>query len=210
MDTLISKRLAGPLAVVWAAALLTSCTAADGGTARPASSRTALANSDADFGATFLAGTAKENNAPPNTGDLAPAREQRDPVARRWVQLSADRTDPTGGPLHNGAGRTLYFFTDDAPFAGTSACEENCSRQWPPVVVARDGTVFIDGVSESDVGHLVRTDGLVQLTIAGRPVYRYAGDDGPGQARGQGVDGRWFAVTPSGQRANVTTDGGAA
>jgi predicted lipoprotein with Yx(FWY)xxD motif len=209
VDTLISKRLARALVAVCAAAALASCTGGSGAAAK-SPGRTVLPNSDADFDATFLAGTARENGAAPNTGDFAPVREQRDPVARKWVQISADPADPVNGPLRNAAGRTLYFFTDDQPFGDSSACDESCARQWPPVVVSSNGKVFVDRVPKSAIGHVVREDGLTQLTVSGHPIYRYAGDTGPDQTRGHGAEGRWFAVTPSGDRARVTTAGGSA
>ncbi|RFC74816.1 hypothetical protein [Streptomyces sp. AcE210] len=38
-------------------------------------------------------------------------------------------------------------------------------------------------------------------SLAGRPLYRYARDDEPKEAYGQGVDGTWFAATPAGAKA---------
>ncbi len=46
-----------------------------------------------------------------------------------------------------------------------------------------------------------RTGGGSQLTLAGWPLYRYDKDTKPKQAHGQGVDGTWWAVTPSGAKA---------
>jgi hypothetical protein len=62
------------------------------------------------------------------------------------------------------------------------------------------------------VGTVVRPDGTEQLTYDGMPLYTYAGDTKPAQASGQGVEGVWFAVTPSGSAspsgALGTKDGG--
>ncbi|WP_331751295.1 hypothetical protein OG215_39125 (plasmid) [Streptomyces globisporus] len=164
-------------------------------------------NSNTDFDGTFLTGTATDNGAAPSTGDLAPPRDQRTPVARRWVQISADPADPTNGPMRNGAQRALYFFTRDTPSSGTSACEGSCAGTWPPVVVDPRGTVFVDRVPQESIGHFVRPDGLTQLTVAGRPVYRYVGDTKSKQIRGNGIDGAWFAAAPSGRAAILTPNG---
>ncbi|MEU0360439.1 COG4315 family predicted lipoprotein [Streptomyces cyaneofuscatus] len=180
---------------------LTACAGDPGGS--PARAAPPQPNSNTDFDGTFLAGTATENGAQPGTGDFAPP-QQSGTVARRWVQISADPTDRSGGPLRNGAGRTLYFFDRDTPAAGTSACEGECARVWPPVVVDPKGTVFVDRLPESAIGHFVRRDGLTQLTVAGRPLYRYAGDTAPGQVRGHGLEGIWFVAAASGRTANVS------
>jgi hypothetical protein len=50
-------------------------------------------------------------------------------------------------------------------------------------------------------------DGDPQITINGRPVYTYAGDDGPGDLSGQGVGGIWHVVAPDG--TEITTAAGA-
>ncbi|MFD9330784.1 hypothetical protein [Streptomyces sp. NPDC060065] len=49
-----------------------------------------------------------------------------------------------------------------------------------------------------------RTDGTLQVTIGGWPVYRFSKDLEPGDTNGQGVGGTWFGVTPDGQKAGVT------
>lgn len=43
--------------------------------------------------------------------------------------------------------------------------------------------------------------GGTQVTLSGKPLYRFSGDVDPGDVNGQGVDGTWFAVRPSGERA---------
>jgi predicted lipoprotein with Yx(FWY)xxD motif len=43
-----------------------------------------------------------------------------------------------------------------------------------------------------------RTDGSMQLTINGMPVYYYAQDSKPGDTNGQGVGSVWFVLDASG------------
>jgi predicted lipoprotein with Yx(FWY)xxD motif len=64
-----------------------------------------------------------------------------------------------------------------------------------------EGALDLQGVARSAVGMVQRPDGSSQLTIAGWPVYRYAGDTTPGATGGQGVGGTWFAFTPVGGKA---------
>jgi predicted lipoprotein with Yx(FWY)xxD motif len=42
-----------------------------------------------------------------------------------------------------------------------------------------------------------RDDGALQLTYDGHPLYRYAGDSSPADAKGEGVGGQWFVVKAS-------------
>jgi hypothetical protein len=61
------------------------------------------------------------------------------------------------------------------------------------------------GVSSSLLGEVKRADGSEQLTLAGWPLYTYAGDTGPGTAAGQGLNAsgaKWWAVTPAGAKAS--------
>jgi len=48
---------------------------------------------------------------------------------------------------------------------------------------------------------VAREDGGQQVTIAGWPAYRYAKDTKPGEVKGQGAGGKWFAFTPNGKKA---------
>ncbi|MFB6674073.1 hypothetical protein ACFCWG_17040 [Streptomyces sp. NPDC056390] len=61
--------------------------------------------------------------------------------------------------------------------------------------------VTVKGVAKRLVSTVKRANGTTRITLAGRPLYRYARDDGPKEAYGQGVDGTWFAATPTGAKA---------
>ncbi|MFD0776248.1 hypothetical protein ACFQZ2_20130 [Streptomonospora algeriensis] len=96
-------------------------------------------------------------------------------------------------------GYTLYTYTGDGFDPSYSACTGECAEQWPPALV--NGRVSTEGVDMSLVGRMERTGGETQLTLSGRPLYRFSGDVAPGDVNGQGADGTWFAVRPSGVRA---------
>ncbi|MGY5056918.1 hypothetical protein ACWDFR_23080 [Streptomyces sp. 900105755] len=63
---------------------------------------------------------------------------------------------------------------------------------------ARDGQ---PGAATELFGAVRRPDGQVQITVGGWPVHRFSGDSKPGDLNGQGLDGTWFAVAPTGQKA---------
>ena len=107
------------------------------------------------------------------------------------------RTTTIGGVsvLTNASGRTIYSFAPDTP--NHSTCYGTCAAYWPPVT----GTPTAGpGVTLSKLGTIARTDGTIQVTYDGHPLYTYIGDTGPGQASGNNIDlngGFWHEVPAS-------------
>lgn len=100
----------------------------------------------------------------------------------------------------DGKGMTLYVFDKDTT-PGTSSCVDACAKLWPPV--SADNVSVSEGLNQDLLGSITRTDGTKQLTIAGKPVYHYAKDVKPGDTKGQGVGGVWYASAPDGWKAGV-------
>jgi predicted lipoprotein with Yx(FWY)xxD motif len=108
-----------------------------------------------------------------------------------------------GAILVNGKGFTLYRFDADTAKPSASHCTGTCAVQWPAVPATAASSV--QGVDAGLVGSVTRPGGSTQqLTIAGWPVYTYAQDSKAGDTNGQGVDGTWWAITPSGGKAPAT------
>ncbi len=99
-------------------------------------------------------------------------------------------------------GRTLYVFLNDSP--GTSACADECATNWPPATAERGSPSAGEGVT-AELGTIERDDGGLQLTLAGWPLYRYAGDAAAGDTAGEGVGGVWFVARPDGTVATPGT-----
>jgi hypothetical protein len=64
-------------------------------------------------------------------------------------------------------------------------------------------------------GTTKRSDGAPQVTYNGHPVYRFEGDQKPGDTAGQGLNefgGLWYAVSPAGDQVSgmSSTSGGSA
>jgi predicted lipoprotein with Yx(FWY)xxD motif len=96
--------------------------------------------------------------------------------------------------LTSAKGFTLYSFAPDTPTK--SNCNGACAKFWPPV----KGAVSASGV-KGTFGTIKRSDGSVQATFDGHPLYTYVGDTAPGQAKGNGLNlsgGVWHEVTTSG------------
>jgi len=96
--------------------------------------------------------------------------------------------------LTSSRGFTLYSFAPDT--STKSNCNGTCAQNWPPVT----GPVTAAGVTGT-FGTIKRSDGSVQATFDGHPLYTFAGDTAPGQNKGNGLNvagGLWHEITTSG------------
>lgn len=104
--------------------------------------------------------------------------------------------------LTNSAGLTLYWFVPDT--STRSACNGSCATYWPPVKgPATPGT----GVTGT-LGTITRADGTTQASYDGHPLYTYAADTAPGQAKGNNLNvsgGIWHEMTASGTTTTGTS-----
>lgn len=107
-----------------------------------------------------------------------------------------------GEVLVDGQGLTLYLFVPDKQ-SGSSTCYAECASAWPPLLLPVGVTAPVAGagIKASLLGSTHRTDGTVQVTYNKWPLYTWAGDSGPGQASGQGLNnsgGLWYVLSPDG------------
>ena len=103
------------------------------------------------------------------------------------------------GPiLVDGAGMSLYLFTNDTQDSGASTCADDCLANWPALLTDGD-PVAGEGVDAALLGTITRDDGTTQVTYNGWPLYYYAEDTAAGDTTGQGVGDVWFLVTPEGE-----------
>jgi predicted lipoprotein with Yx(FWY)xxD motif len=110
--------------------------------------------------------------------------------------LAVTQTASLGTILVDGAGRTLYGFTNDTK--DTSACYDKCEQAWPPLLQTDKPTV-VAGVDAALLGTTQRKDGTIQVTYNGMPLYYFFKDQAPGDTNGQKVGGVWFVVGPDGK-----------
>jgi predicted lipoprotein with Yx(FWY)xxD motif len=99
--------------------------------------------------------------------------------------------------LVDASGLTLYRLSGEqnGKWICTSAA---CLGAWHPLTVSAH--VAPKG-SVGSLGTVKRPGGTRQVTVNGMPLYTFAGDTSPGEAKGQGVKdvGTWNAVSSSGQ-----------
>jgi predicted lipoprotein with Yx(FWY)xxD motif len=115
------------------------------------------------------------------------------------AMVGAAKVGGLGTILVNSRGFALYDFHKDD---GTrSSCYGACAEAWPPLTT--DGSpIATEGAMESKLGTTRRSDGTMQVTYAGHPLYTYLGDSKPGEANGNDVDAfgaEWYALRPNGQ-----------
>jgi predicted lipoprotein with Yx(FWY)xxD motif len=103
-----------------------------------------------------------------------------------------------GRILVNSQGQTLYLFEKDK--GPSSTCSGACAAAWPPVVgSAKGGT----GTTAGKFGTTRRSDGMMQVTYGGHPLYTYAGDSSPGQTNGEALKqfgAEWYVLSPAGKK----------
>lgn len=115
--------------------------------------------------------------------------------ARSTLTVSDSRY---GRILFDGKGFALYAFTRDP--RGKSACSGACAAAWPPYLVAKAAAPGKDTQARL-LGITRRTDGKLQVTYAGRPLYYYVGERSPRQILCQNVSeygGLWLVARPNG------------
>jgi len=97
-----------------------------------------------------------------------------------------------GTVLVNAQGMTLYHLSAEG--SGKFICTgTGCVSIWHPVLVPAGGAP--SGVISLTV--VKRPDGTSQVAYKGEPLYTFASDMSPGEAKGQGLKdvGTWTAVT---------------
>jgi predicted lipoprotein with Yx(FWY)xxD motif len=105
----------------------------------------------------------------------------------------------------NSQDRTLYTLSGET--ASHLLCKSSlCLKFWPPLTApSRSAKLELGAGIHGKLGILRRSNGTLQVTLRGVPLYRFFKDTARGQVNGQGIKsfgGTWHAATASG---NVPT-----
>ena len=112
-----------------------------------------------------------------------------------------------GKILVDSQGRTVYLFEKDT--GPKSMCSGACAQEWSPVTTGGKPSAG-DGVTASMVGTTKRSDGTTQVTYNDHPLYRFVGDNNPGDTSGQNVDAygaEWHVLSPAGNKVEGKAKG---
>jgi predicted lipoprotein with Yx(FWY)xxD motif len=118
-------------------------------------------------------------------------------ASRAKLQL---RRTSVGTILVNSRGFTVYAFTIDRRNKDNCVNVRGCLSVWPPVTTTGKA-IAGRGVNSRLIGTITLKNGVKQVTYAGRPLYTYIADSGPGQTFYVNVSefgGRWPAANAIG------------
>jgi predicted lipoprotein with Yx(FWY)xxD motif len=131
------------------------------------------------------------------------------PYAAMFRQLLSDVSAAAAGNEQAGAHPLLalrpenrvllVMFTSDR--GQGSRCSGDCAAAWPPYIV-RSAPTVVSGAKPGLAGTTRRSDGKLQATYAGHPVYYYEGDRSPGEVNCQAAvefGGYWYVLRSNGK-----------
>lgn len=108
-----------------------------------------------------------------------------------------------GKIIVDSSGRTLYLF--DAERTTEPRCYGPCAAAWPPLSTT---TAPVSGsdLSQALIATAPRSDGSLQVTYKGHPLYYYVGDRAPGEIKCQAVfeyGGGWYVLDAQGNKIST-------
>ena len=105
--------------------------------------------------------------------------------------------------LADSSGKTLYYFTPDS--ATSATCTGSCAQLWPPLTASGTPT----GTSLPGALTMISSGNGSQVTYNGHPLYRYSGDQGQSDTKGEGLFGKWYVATTDLAAGSGGSGGGA-
>jgi predicted lipoprotein with Yx(FWY)xxD motif len=106
-------------------------------------------------------------------------------------------------------GLTVYELSPETTHHLLCTKAKGCFGFWPPVTVPSAKTKLAAATGVNGKLGVLHRNGLFQVTLAGRPLYRFSGDASKrGKATGQGLHGfggTWHTVTASARQPTMGT-----
>jgi predicted lipoprotein with Yx(FWY)xxD motif len=151
--------------------------------------------------------SSRESRGGTTTDGRRGAALARRPAGEEGLRVPAERArivakkSAFGRVLFDANGQVVYVFENDR--ANRSNCTSaECVKAWPPVLT-REQPSAGSGVDAGLLGTIRRSNGMLQVTYDGRPLYFYE-HEAPGEIKCHNVDlhgGLWWVVTSRGQPA---------
>ena len=138
-------------------------------------------------------------------GDKKPGDINGDGVKNVWFVAKPDYTvlvaikPGLGAYLVDSEGRTLYFFAKDAE--NVSKCYGRCAVNWPPF---EPHSLVVPSILDlTSFKFIKRSDGGIQLSYKGHPLYYFIKDQKRGDTLGHGVKNLWVVAYINGTSFNI-------
>jgi predicted lipoprotein with Yx(FWY)xxD motif len=122
------------------------------------------------------------------------------PIVAPQAGTISMRHTKLGNVIVDSHGRTLYLFQKDHGMS--SSCAGACASIWPPLTATAKPNAAA-GLSTTKIALIKRSDGTIQVTYGGHPLYTYVGDGTPGDTKGQGLNqfgAEWNVLAPNGTK----------
>jgi predicted lipoprotein with Yx(FWY)xxD motif len=142
---------------------------------------------------TASGGTAKQASGTASNASAVSSATQ----GQRPLRLTL-RSSEYGRVIFAANNRVLYLFGAD--HGTTSTCSGVCASAWPPLLSKGTTPSVGAGLKAKLLGTTRRTDGSLQVTYSGHPLYYYSGDT-PGKVMCQAANmhgGFWYVVNADG------------
>ena len=129
------------------------------------------------------------------------------------TKFSTASVSGLGNVVVDGRGRTVYILTSGGHTNVPCTASSGCTKLWPtlPLPGGVSAATAGSGVKASLLGTKKLSDGKTYPTYNGWLIYEYAGDSGPGQAKGQRINsfgGTWYVLNTSGNPVTSSAGSG--
>jgi predicted lipoprotein with Yx(FWY)xxD motif len=138
-------------------------------------------------------GSSSSSNTTSSAAGTQPAAQTSSGSSSAVVVKSASNS--LGTILVDRQGMTLYHLSGEQ--SGKFICTSSaCVGVWHPLIAPPSGT---PSGEVGSLGTVKRSDGTMQVTYKGTPLYTFTGDQQSGETKGQGIKdvGTWSVVTTS-------------
>lgn len=128
-------------------------------------------------------------------GDDTTTTAKQEPAAEQ-VTVQVGDTE-LGEVLTDASGMTLYLYASDE--GTTSKVPDAVLDAWPPIEATGTPTAG-EGLDAAKLTTATQANGQDWVAYNGHLLYRFTGDQAPGDVAGQGLGGVWFVLSSTGEK----------
>jgi len=132
----------------------------------------------------------------PQTATETPTETSSQSVSNPVLSYTTSTTSVGTYLVSSNSMMTLYQYSKDT--SGVSNCTGTCATTWIPYTVSTSTSLSAtsQNIVTGQIGTITRTNGTMQVTYNGMPLYFYSKDVNPGDMKGNNFGGLWSVVKP--------------